>query len=202
MIFISFQYENHVNLSPPVSAQAEAIIGLAIEFGSPCIGIFMSSQDNVGIAHEIRKKATSLTLKFHINEVMVGQSVQEYNFLTISKEALVMNRSGSCIVVLECGKSMATFIQQVTDSLGIPLGKFLWVTFDENNLNPQDNVKNVPVGILWVRLSYNWTDLVTDSLRLVDMTLQSQQWKLNSNTVNASCLKPATSWMDGKLFFR
>ncbi|XP_031570969.1 glutamate receptor ionotropic, NMDA 3A-like [Actinia tenebrosa] len=199
---VNKMHDKHVNLSPTISAQAEAIIGLAIEFGSPCIGIFMSSQDPAGISHEIRKKANSLTLKFNINEVMVGRSVQEYDFLAISREALVMNRSGYCIVVLECGKSMATFIQQVTDSLGIPLGKFLWVTFDDKNLTPQDDVKNVPVGILWMRLSYNWIDLVTDGLRLVDKTLQSQQWTLNSSTVNTSCLQPVTSWIDSKLFFR
>lgn len=191
-----------MNLSPPITAQAEAIIGLAVEFGSPCIEIFMSSHEHAGIGQEIRKKAQSLTLKFQVNEVMVGQSVKEFNFLTISKEALVMNRSGSCIVVLECGKTMATFIQKVTDSLGIPLEKFLWITFDDKSLVPQDNVKDVPMGILWIRLSYNWIDLMTDSLRLVDMTLKSQKWTLNSSTVNTSCLQPVASWMDSKLFFR
>lgn len=175
-------------------------MALAIEFGSPCIAFFTTSQ-NDPISWKLKEVLSRATVNIKVHEIHIGDSYSGHEFLHISKEILVMNKSGSCVVVLDCGAKLATFIHQVTRSLDIPVRKFFWVMFDETFSNHLEESDQLPEGLLKLRNANTIEDLISDGIQLVDRSIAALGWK-GFNGTNSSCLGSLTPWIDGSKLFQ
>lgn len=111
-----------------------------------------------------------------------------------------MNKSGSCVVVLDCSITLAAFIHQVTASLDIPITKFFWVMFDQTFSSQLDEMSKLPEGLLALRNAYSIDDLISDGIQLVDQSIEVLGWR-SFNYTNSSCVGSLTPWIDkNKLF--
>ncbi|XP_048577111.1 glutamate [NMDA] receptor subunit 1 [Nematostella vectensis] len=194
----SLTVQSHgINMLPQSATRAEAVVGLASEMGHPCIVAFSSNKASLAIS-SLRKNAQERVISFKLFDLVSGRS-PESEIFQISKEILSINKSGSCVVVLDCVLSMAKLIFQASSSFGIPTSTFVWVLFREEYMTNEALDTAFPVGVLGIRKAYKWPDLVYDAIMLFNQTFE-REWLRVGGASGRTCEQPGSPWIDRKSF--
>ena len=126
-----------------------------------------------------------------------------FEVLQISKEIEVMNKSSTCVAVLDCSLYYVDLIVETAHFLGLSSSRVSWLMVGDA-MEPGMDLDRVPLGVLGFRLPFTLNEFLQDAVALVSYALRDQHFKdqAKDEMHNLTCFEGNTSWVNGNLFRR
>ena len=178
-----------MNLVPPFSDRARAVVGLALQLGCAHIAM-ITSLDNkeTPITRQISIQAQHNSLSFKLHSFTRIQ--ESFSFAQIAQDIFLKNKNGFTMFVLHCKASDAKiFIQATERLLRFQWEQFLWL-FLGDSFTEISTADDLPSGVLGIRPNFLEVDLLHDALEMVNRTIQqvSVNDSIGSVTFDENCI--------------
>lgn len=156
-----------ISLLPSQDSRLAAFISIAVELACVRITVFTSNLDNQILFSDFAHRAQKIALVVRI--ITLKQSTSEWaKTLQVSKEIVVLNKSGACMVVMDTSPTDTEIISKTMLSLGVLSRKFVRIAFDSLS---NGGVKVFIDNSLAINWPFTHMELVTDAISLVNKTL-------------------------------
>ena len=200
--FFSLQDGHRFSLVPSAMDQYNAIMGLSLELSSSCIFVFTSNAYNRELFRALSDRSRKKGIHFKLILLHANQN-PSFEVLRISKEIEVMNKSSTCVAVLDCSLYYVDLIVETAHFLGLPSSRVSWLMVG-GAMKPGMNLDRVPLGVLGFRLPFTLNEFLKDAVALVSHALRDQHFKdqAKEELHNLTCFEGNTSWINGNLFRR
>ena len=161
------QGANVISLVPPPHTKVDAIVSIALDLACGYITVFTSRPNHRILFSYLSRQSKARALGVKI--IWLEDSISEPLItLQVSKEILVLNKSGSCLVVMDTDPPETNLVSKTLWSMGVSSKKFVWIDFNNPANSDIDDLLENSIAIRW---PFTHVQLMLEAVTLVNKTL-------------------------------